>query len=63
MKRVFADALSQETLPSHIVGRLLTNDDHWQLVMLDLSQGVENPRLMIVNTTHMIRKGNMNLSH
>ena len=62
VKRVFADALSQETLPSHIVGRLLTNDDHWQLVMLDLSQGVENPRLMIVNTTHMIRKGNMDLS-
>lgn len=62
VKRVFTDALSQETLPSQIVGRLLTNDQHWQLVILDLSQGVENPRLMIVNTTHMIRKGNIDLS-
>jgi len=55
VKRVFRDTLSQEALPSQIVGRLLTNDQHWQLVILDLSQGITNPRLMIVNTTNMTK--------
>ena len=55
VKRVFTDALSQKVLPSQIVGRLLTNDQHWQLVILDLSQGITNPLLMIVNTTNMTK--------
>ena len=55
VKRVFKVALSQEVLPSQIVGRLLTNDQHWQLVILDLSQGITNPRLIIVNTTNMTK--------
>ncbi|MCB1110091.1 MAG: hypothetical protein KDK64_03855 [Chlamydiia bacterium] len=55
-KLVYRDALTQDEIPNRIVARLLTNDQHWQLVLLDLSEGIEKPRLIIVNTTNMIRE-------
>lgn len=55
IKRILSDAFSQDPLPEKITARLLTNDKHWQLVEIDLSRGLANPKLTIINSTNMTR--------
>jgi hypothetical protein len=55
LKRVLKDALSQSPQPKRVVAKLLTNDDHWQLVMIDLQNGIEHPEIYVVNTTNMTK--------
>lgn len=55
LKIVLKDALSKKPLPQRIVAKLLTNNDHWQLVMIDLKKGIEHPVVYVVNTTNMTK--------
>lgn len=56
MKIVLKDAFSKQPLPNRIVGYLLTNNDHWQLVIIDLQNGIDHPDLYVINTTNMTLK-------
>ncbi|WP_420421441.1 hypothetical protein [Simkania sp.] len=55
IQRILSEALSQAPVPEKISARLLTNDGHWQLVEIDLTEGLANPRLTIINSTNMTR--------
>lgn len=52
LQLVFKSALQRSPRPKRIVARLLTNKNHWQLVILDLQKGIEKPELYIINSTN-----------
>ncbi|NRA89746.1 MAG: hypothetical protein HRU43_01195 [Simkaniaceae bacterium] len=55
--REFRDALMDQDSPADVViGRLLTNDRHWQLVILKAPKNGEKPSLHIINSTQMAKK-------
>ena len=54
--RILSDIFQQKTLPKIITANLLTNDKHWQLVIIDLHKGINSPILKVINTTNMIRQ-------